>query len=86
MNDRPTADELLEAVQEYLRDEVAPEAPILAAHPPGSMPAPVLHLPSVPPHAEVDRLLRVYEAWVHVDVATPLPQISPEVASSVPTL
>ena len=27
MNDRPTADELLEAVQEYLRDEVAPEAP-----------------------------------------------------------
>ena len=27
MNDRPTADELLEAVQEYLRDEVASEAP-----------------------------------------------------------
>ena len=27
MNDRPTVDELLEAVQEYLRDEVVPEAP-----------------------------------------------------------
>ena len=27
MNDRPTADELLEAVREYLHDEVAPEAP-----------------------------------------------------------
>jgi hypothetical protein len=34
-------------------------------------PAPVLRLPGVPIQAEVDRLLSVYETWVHVDVATP---------------
>jgi transposase len=54
---------------------------LLAAPPPRPVPAPVLHLPSVPPQAEVDRLLSVYEAWVHVDVATPTPLVSPEVAS-----
>jgi hypothetical protein len=54
---------------------------LLAAPPPGPVPAPVLHLPSVPPQAEVDRLLSVYEAWGHVDVATPTPPVSPEVAS-----
>jgi hypothetical protein len=32
MNDRPTADELLEAVQEYLRDEVAREDMAPALH------------------------------------------------------
>ncbi len=34
-------------------------------------PAPALALPGVPAQAEVDRLLSVYEAWVHVDVAVP---------------
>ena len=32
MNDRPTADELLEAVQEYLRDDVAREDMAPAIH------------------------------------------------------
>jgi hypothetical protein len=31
----------------------------------------VLHLPGVPAQAEIDRLLSVYETWVHVDVACP---------------
>ena len=34
-------------------------------------PLPSLALPGVPTQAEVDRLLSVYETWVHVDVATP---------------
>jgi hypothetical protein len=44
----------------------------LAAPRPVPAPAPVLRLPGVPPQAAVDRLLSVYEAWVHVDVATPM--------------
>jgi hypothetical protein len=80
------ADDLLAAMA--LADDAgsysaAALALLLAAPPPGPGPAPALHLPSVPPQAEVDRLLSVYEAWVHVDVATPTPtpQVSPEVAS-----
>ncbi len=44
---------------------------LLAAPRPVPRPAPVLRLPGVPEQAEVDRLLSVYETWVHVDVATP---------------
>jgi Integrase core domain len=56
-------------------------AVLLAAPRPVPAPAPILRLPGVPPQAEVDRVLSVYETWVHVDVATPTPQASPEVAS-----
>jgi hypothetical protein len=52
---------------------------LLAAPHPVPAPAPVLRLLGVPSQAEVDRLLSVYETWVHVDVATP--PTSPEVAS-----
>jgi hypothetical protein len=44
---------------------------LLAAPRPVAAPAPVLLLPGVPAQAEIDRLLSVYEAWVHVDVARP---------------
>jgi transposase len=44
---------------------------LLAAPRPVAAPAPVLHLPGVPAQAEIDRLLSVYETWVHVDVACP---------------
>ena len=37
----------------------------------GAAPAPALLLPGVPAQREVDRLLSVYEALVHVDVALP---------------
>jgi hypothetical protein len=44
---------------------------LLAAPRPVTALAPVLHLPGVPAQAEIDRLLSVYETWVHVDVARP---------------
>ena len=44
---------------------------LLAAPRRGTPPAPALLLPGVPAQREVDRLLSVYEALVHVDVALP---------------
>jgi transposase len=44
---------------------------LLAAPRPIAAPAPVLLLPGVPAQAEIDRLLSVYETWVHIDVARP---------------
>jgi len=40
------------------------------------LPLPSLALPGVPPQAEVDRLLSVYEMWVQVDVATPEAEVA----------
>jgi len=40
------------------------------------LPLPALALPGVPPQAEVDRLLSVYEMWVQVDVATPEAEVA----------
>ena len=45
-----------------------------------SPPLPALTLPGVPAQADVDRLLSVYEAWVHVDVAMPAVGVDGEVA------
>jgi hypothetical protein len=44
---------------------------LLATPRPVATAVPVLHLPGVPAQAEIDRLLSVYETWVHVDVARP---------------
>ncbi len=45
---------------------------LLLATPRAVAPAPPpLPRADLPPQAEVDRLLSVYEAWVHVDVALP---------------
>jgi hypothetical protein len=41
----------------------------LLLHTPRPAAPPPLRLPALPPQAEVDRLLSVYEAWVHVDTA-----------------
>jgi transposase len=76
------ADDLLAAMA--LADDAgaysaAALALLLAAPRSGADAAPVLRRPGVPPQAAVDRLLSVYETWVHVDVATP--PASPEVAS-----
>ncbi|GAC1552783.1 MAG: hypothetical protein NVS2B9_17970 [Myxococcales bacterium] len=42
---------------------------LLSAPRPAAPPPAQVRLPALPPQAEVDRLLSVYEAWVHVDVA-----------------
>jgi transposase len=44
---------------------------LLTAPRPGPPAPSPLPLPDLPPQAEVDRLLSVYEAWVHIDVALP---------------
>jgi transposase len=59
---------LAEEAHAYSADALAL---LLAAPHPVPAPPPVLRLPGVPPQAEVDRLLSVYETWVHIDVATP---------------
>jgi hypothetical protein len=46
-------------------------AVLLATPPPLTVPAPPLRLVGVPPQSEVDRALRVYEAWVEIDEAVP---------------
>lgn len=56
-------------------------AVLLAAPRPALRPAAVLQLPGVPSQAAVDRLLSVYERWVHVDVATPAGSPTPEAVS-----
>jgi hypothetical protein len=69
------ADALLAAMA--LADEAgaysADALAVLLARPRQPTPAPraTLTLPGVPPQAEVDRLLSVYEAWVQVEVALP---------------
>jgi transposase len=49
---------------------------LLAAPRPTAAPPPLLLLPGVPPQAEVDRVLSVYETWVQVDVAAPEPEVA----------
>jgi hypothetical protein len=72
--ERYGADDLLAAIA--LADDAGSYsaealALLLAAPRPVTALAPVLHLPGVPAQAEIDRLLSVYETWVHVDVARP---------------
>jgi transposase len=59
---------LADAAGTYNADALA----LLLTHPrPAVLPPARLAFPDVPPQAEVDRLLSVYEAWVHVDIALP---------------
>jgi hypothetical protein len=69
---------LADAAGSYSADALAV---LLAAPAPTRPLLPPLALPGLPPQGEVDRLLSVYEAWVHVDEALPLPAAGVEVAS-----
>ena len=72
--DRYGADDLLAAMalaEEAGAYSAAALALLLVTPRPVPAPAPILPLAGVPAQAEVDRLLSVYEAWVHVDVARP---------------